>query len=235
MASDWKPRLRTLFAEVLDRRPESISDTTSFFEAGGDSVGVMKVVQAAIRNGLALNAQMVYETPRVGDLSARLAAVDAAPLPSQRAIDAAIEPVTYFDLVSAALHQTGLARSQIEDVAPCTPFQAEIMAATVQHHTWLFQTVWQVESGDEARAKQAVGQLYERNAAFRTAIVRLDTGLHQVVLKAEQPRWNEVSADISSFQADDYQRGFKFGEPCTRFAAVRDGAKKFLVWTKVSV
>lgn len=196
--------LQELWAAVLRVDPDSISADDSFFRHGGDSVGAMRLVATGRQRGIGLAVSDIFQSPTLSEMAkiAQGRYQDAKePESAAGAQSPAIpEPVVPFSL----LQQNDTARlkklketvasichvdlSDVEDIYPCTPLQAGLVASSQrQPGAYVAMNAYQLPAGtDISRFKQAWGDVVHSEAILRTRILFTeDLGFLQAVVRGE--------------------------------------------------
>lgn len=189
--------LSDLWASVLKVDPSSIGADDSFFRHGGDSVGAMRLVAAARRKGIALTVATIFQKPKLSDMAATLEGGADGEAIAQ--IDEPIPgPVEPFSMVSDGInmsrrnlreHVASICRvsvESVEDIYPCTPLQAGLVAASQrQPGAYVAVNSYELPPGtDIARFKRAWQEVADSEAILRTRVVFVeDRGFLQVVVR----------------------------------------------------
>lgn len=185
--------IRALWSKFLRRPVTSIGPDDHFFRLGGDSVGVMKVASSAGAENLQITAGDLFLRPVLRDL----AEVHMKSL-SQRE---AAEPLLPFTLLqpqhlnearTAAAAQCNIPNDQIEDIFPCTPLQAGLVALTAEKaDAYVAQHRYQLPADiDLDHLKDAWQRTSIAHPILRTKIVELpDLGCLQVVIRDHDLDW----------------------------------------------
>ncbi|KAL6886034.1 hypothetical protein GGI43DRAFT_418555 [Trichoderma evansii] len=240
-------KLQHLWAAVLSLAPEQVGINDSFFRLGGDSVIAMKLTAAARAENLPLSVADIFQWPHLTDIAAALeekhgltnghvtnglAREDPAPLSlwPELAQDADRE-----QLLADVAAQCDITTSQIEDVYPCSPLQAGLMAITTQHsEAYIIQRVFSLEAELSTRKlKAAWARLMETLPILRTRIIpSVQVDALQVVVREQQPIWKD-SVSLEDYLAVDKATPIIYGGALSRTAVVEseDGTERFFVWT----
>ena len=226
--------IKALWAQVLGLEQSDITSDSNFFECGGDSVAVIRFVSLTHKCGISIDAQTVFEQPVLSDLASFCSATEAksatinekAPLPTGKNL------LNSWHLVNKCILQCGVDASAIEDIMPCTPFQAEMITDTHELGCWIHQAVFELESGSEERARRTFEVLRQKTPIFRTRIVQHEMDLYQVILN-DNIAWQEESISLQTYKARDYNNRMRYGDPITRYAIIHDDNKTHFVWTMV--
>ncbi|OQE26099.1 hypothetical protein PENFLA_c007G00417 [Penicillium flavigenum] len=183
--------LRDLWAEVLNIEPATISAEDSFLRIGGDSLGAMRLVSAARKRGIVLNFADIFKQRKLNLLAQiidKQRPVLHVPGPTVEAfslLDGKISPQEAKNQAAQLCH---LEPADVEDVFPCTPLQAGLLAETVRrpNDNVLTETRLLKENVDIRRLRTAWQQVIRANPILRTRIVDIrQYGLVQVVIRYE--------------------------------------------------
>ncbi|ATY60825.1 non-ribosomal peptide [Cordyceps militaris] len=236
--TDAERQMQSLWAAVLNISSESIGREDSFLRIGGDSISVMKLVEAARQQDLFLTVADVFKSPRLSDLAAGIGARGHVQ----------VQDVALFSLLppditpdearaqAAALCSAVVAAENVQDVFPCTPLQQGLLALTAKRAgDYIGQEIFTLhQSIDLTRFRAAWDGLVAVTPILRTRIVDLPgQGIVQVVLQ-EQPAWPTEGEDAGSLEASasiDRRQPMGLGTPLTRFRVVREAGHHHLVWT----
>ena len=115
--------LQNLWASVLGIDAHSISTQDSFLQVGGDSIGAMRLVDAAQRQGLSLSIADVFQTPRLCELATCLSHVLRAchdPVPFSL-LSGSVTVISLLEELARALSLKS--KEGIIDVLPATALQ----------------------------------------------------------------------------------------------------------------
>ncbi|KAJ2989102.1 hypothetical protein HDV02_005177, partial [Globomyces sp. JEL0801] len=95
--------------------------------------------------------------------------------------------------IEESLHLNGLQLNQVEDIYPTTALQGGLLYATIRDPSeYTVQQIWEFESLDMARFKQAWNKVVLNYSILRTMFVSTSNGLHQVVLNEDYTKWIEL-------------------------------------------
>lgn len=190
--------LRDLWAEVLKIDPTKISANDSFLRIGGDSVGAMLLVSAARRRNVALQFADIFHQPQLSKLAEMLEyQEDPSPaVPSSINPFSLLErPMTPTEAKMRAASLCGIEAVDIEDVFPCTPLQAGLLAETVRRPgDNILTETWRLREGvDLNRFRLAWARVIQANPILRTRIVDFaEQGIVQIVVKPNSCQINQV-------------------------------------------
>ncbi|KAJ6784263.1 hypothetical protein PWT90_03904 [Aphanocladium album] len=234
--TETERKIQDLWASILNISLDSIGRDDSFLRIGGDSISVMKLVEAARQQDIFLTVADVFKSPRLSDLAASVSERGHVQV-EETAPFSLLQPGLTSDAVrSEASKLCAVAPAQVEDVFPCTPLQQGLLALTAKRSgDYVGQEIFTLhQTIDIARFKDAWRSLVATTPILRTRIIDLPgQGIVQVVVK-EQPEWpadNENVGDIQSLGCIDRLQPMGLGTPLTRFRLVQQAGHHHLVWT----
>ena len=201
-------RLQELWASVLNVVADSISADDSFFGHGGDSVGAMRLVAAARQVGIVLTVANIFQSPKLCDMArtATGSGIDDDGKSGQSSASTVVGddtlpgPVEPFSLLHEKAgrtlqelqdHVASLCRvdvGSIEDIYPCTPLQAGLVAVSQrQPGAYVAVNFYELPSGiDISRFRKAWQEVADAEAILRTRVVFVESiGFLQVVVQGE--------------------------------------------------
>ncbi|THC87865.1 hypothetical protein EYZ11_012689 [Aspergillus tanneri] len=237
-------RLQSLWAAALSLSPDTVGINDSFFRLGGDSVVAMKLAAAARAENILLSVADVFRLPRLEDMAAALeehhegnGPIEADPLPFSLWPELAQTGNTDAErdrLLADIAVQCGISPDKIEDVYPCSPLQAGLMAITAQHpKAYVIQRVFQLHANlSTERLKAAWNQMVEALPILRTRIIpSVQADALQVVVQ-EQPVWYH-RASLEDYLAMDRANAITYGGELSRTAIIEseDNGSRTFVWT----
>jgi amino acid adenylation domain-containing protein/non-ribosomal peptide synthase protein (TIGR01720 family) len=202
--------VQELWATVLNVTAESISADDSFFTHGGDSVGAMRLAGAARQRGIVLTVANIFQSPQLSDMAMRATGgVDVLTV-QDSAASTAVDPTEPFSLLKdkgvmtvqeLQEHVASICRvdvGAVEDIYPCTPLQAGLVAASQrQPGAYVAVNLYQLPADiDISRFKKAWQEVVESQAILRTRVVFVESiGFLQVVVRGEIDWATAASAD----------------------------------------
>ncbi|KAF2226215.1 hypothetical protein BDZ85DRAFT_317296 [Elsinoe ampelina] len=216
--------LAELFAKVLKIPCQNVGRSTHFFHAGGDSVLAMQLVALASGSPhqIGLTVQLIFNHPILCDLAERIEG-SAILLPS------VVEPFELLDRKGYDLNQIAatcdVGLHQIEDVYPCSPLQADLMAISVANPPFYIssQALPLHSTVDVHHLERAWQQLVKETPILRTRIVQTESDMLQVVLKHESDLSCERRLTNTIFK--DIGRSMTEGKPLMRYAIRSDSTR----------
>jgi amino acid adenylation domain-containing protein len=215
-----------LFAQVLGL--DRVGPHESFFDRGGDSIMVVRLVSRAREAGLRLSPADVFERRTVRELAAVVREAAAA-------VDLTARPAT------------GLTEEQLAALARDCPGMSGVLPVSPLQEGFLYHNIESGRTGDayvsqirfdltgpydEARMRGAAEALVRRHPNLRTAF-RYDDLPEAVQVEYDQVplRWRQAHAestvDAERLAADDRARGFDLTDPpLLRFLSIRLGTDR---------
>ncbi|KAM3508552.1 hypothetical protein MY10362_001139 [Beauveria mimosiformis] len=229
-------QIQSLWSSILNVSPDSIGRDDSFLRIGGDSISVMKLVEAARQQDVFLTVADVLKSPRLSDLAlsinerCQIQVEEVAPF-------SLLQPSFSSDDVRAqASKLCSVAADQIQDVFPCTPLQQGLLALTAKRAgDYVGQEIFTLhQTIDIARFKEAWNSLVAATPILRTRIIDLPgQGIVQVVVQEESewPTDGENAGDLKFLAGKDRLQSMGLGTSLTRFRLVHQASHHHLVWT----
>jgi amino acid adenylation domain-containing protein len=197
--TDMECLLQRLFAEVLGVSLTQITADSDFFLLGGDSILSMKLLAMMTQEGFELTFKNIVKYPRLREMA-------LAVVPSDQRSSAAdeIEPFSLVQDVErireSICEQLDVPMDQVQDIYPCTPLQAGLMASTAHDPNAYvaLQSFTLVDEINVQRLKEAWNIVAEAHPILRTRIVQSEAGdSYQVILRGPLP-CSETSDEPSS-------------------------------------
>ncbi|RAL01226.1 amino acid adenylation [Aspergillus ibericus CBS 121593] len=231
---EWNPEtltpdeqtMQSLWAEVLQCSAKTIGPDDNFFLLGGDSIAAMRLTSAAGARGLKLAVPQVFLHPEMRDLALALSS-NAKQQPSEGATKSVtlpdrlslLPPEKRSEAHKEAMAQCNISGEQIEDIYPCTPWQATMLklpgAAQMAKHRLRL-----VPSLDVDRLKAAWEKVIASEPILRTRLVDVaGLGYLQVVTKHAGISWSVSSSNRQSIP----ERENWFGQPLLGFELISPG------------
>lgn len=213
--------LQLIWSQVLKISPDFIGADDHFFRLGGDSVGAMRLVNAAHNQGIALTVAAIFQYPQLSQMAA--AAQNAA---SDEKLDLVpfelISRDDYLDgVLREASSQCQVPEEQIEDVYPCTPLQEGLIAlSTRQKGAYLSRIIFRLPPDlDVQHFRKCWEKAVKLNVILRTRIIYSQSmGSLQVVLK-DPISW-QTGQSLKTYLEDSPE--ISYGAPLVRFAIIED-------------
>ncbi|KAF1838181.1 acetyl-CoA synthetase-like protein [Decorospora gaudefroyi] len=228
--------LARLWASVLKLCGDAVGAEDSFFRLGGDSIGAMRLVTAARKDGVVLNVADVFSSPKLVDMAATttVLSADALTTPEPDMVPFELLPEnTRERIVALAASECDVAPDAVQDVYPCSKLQEGlIMLTNKDPGTYVVQPIYRLPSDiDLARFQQAWRAVAATEAILRTRILYSEEhGFVQVVLR-EELEWRSVR-DLEDIDEATRRLPAKNGARLTTFTVVgEETTSPFFVWT----
>ncbi|KAL4865749.1 hypothetical protein BDV12DRAFT_174019 [Aspergillus spectabilis] len=242
-------QVHALFVRGFGLPKDAIGVYDNFLQLGGDSLTAMRIVAVAGESrGLRITVEDIFTHPTVADLALVLSERSSEdqvaaeqeqedPEPYQLWAEQSNYPAEQIkEQLGAIAAQCAVDRSLIEDVYPCTPLQAGLMAITArQPAAYVSRQVYIMDSSivDRAAFQQAWQTLTADTCILRTRIVMPpDSSSHalQVVVR-DSIHW-EFGTNLDEYLRRDCERGMALGEPLVRYGMVEEpSGKYYFIWT----
>lgn len=243
-------KLRSLWSETLGLETSSITNDTSFFELGGDSIVAMSMASSARELGLPLNVAGIFKNPTFGEMLACLwedsvpeyepsshsgDEIDFPKKESFIATEASYQPFSMVgsdDLESfikeVVCPVTGVSRATILDVLPATDFQAQSVQGHLLDSRWMLNHFYLEGEGslDVELLRESITNVVAAFDILRTVFVQHQQATWQVVLR-QVPIMMNVQAveDLNEFTTsliEDHKKHVpQLGRPLTQFTVAR--------------
>ena len=224
-------KIRDLWSGILDMDESDLDGELNFFEAGGDSIMALRLVEAAQAQGVDLNIETVFASSTLVDMAARCRSPSVAAGNKNEEIDNAEEEIianAESNARLATLCQVG--SDEIEDISPASDLQDSLLKSGMAHGTDLLQWVFQVDSKvDQISLKEAWDQIHRQSSILRTRIVKQEGPSLQVVLKTDI-EW-EHGESLDQYRARSLSKQVDYGHPLFRYALIEDNGAYYFVWT----
>ncbi|KAL4892768.1 hypothetical protein BDV59DRAFT_202509 [Aspergillus ambiguus] len=197
-ASEEESLLHRLCVQALGLPPTEVGLDDSFFDLGGDSATAIKLAALAGKERKHLAVEEILRSRRISDLTAVLSTVtddDCPPILPFSLIPSSQQD----DVLQTAAQQCGLARTDIEDIYPCTPMQEGLMAGTAHDpHAYNCYMLMQLgETVDVDKLHRAWDLTAQANPILRTRMVHTQGTLWQVLVH-KPIQWKTVAHDHDS-------------------------------------
>ncbi|CAG8890979.1 unnamed protein product [Penicillium egyptiacum] len=178
-------QIHKLCAQVLNLNLDQIGMDDSFFQLGGDSIGAMRLVSCARKDGLSLTVAQIFKNPVLRFLALAIQPYKE-PTPSvPRLVDSSDS--SHHLKTQAILHELDLEhsplnRDDVVDIAPTTEVQADL--AGRPHVYWLLGIKGTL---DTTQLNDACATWTQKHSILRTAFLSHRKQLVQIVLREHTP------------------------------------------------
>jgi amino acid adenylation domain-containing protein/non-ribosomal peptide synthase protein (TIGR01720 family) len=234
-ATPYEKIVHQLVVKLLRLPPGMVGMDHDFLSLGGDSVSAMKLVSEARRLGIILAVKDVFRLSRLADLAHNAAALDKkSTLP--------IQPFSLIDaqrsiLISTASTECQVEAARIEDIYPCTPLQAGMMAlSATKPGAYIARFVYRLHQHvDPARLRSAWERTVAATPILRTRIVLGPDGrMYQIVIREDFHWDDDDGTDWDTYMRERQPRQMSPGGPLVYGALLKQATdpSSFLVVTK---
>lgn len=218
-----------IWSEVLKLEPSKISLNSDFFQLGGDSISAIRLVKSARKQGLSFT---------VADVIRRSQFMELCNVASECMEDSnhskhdfkRVEPFAMISvrdrdtLITSAARNCNVARDDILDIYPCTPFQEGVFVQTASDSSAYVQHT-ELKFGGRLSVDRVLAtwdSIIASNPILRTRIIQSEQGhLMQVIIR-EAHEW-ECYENSDNYMIDAAKAPMGLGNRLSRFALVRSG------------
>ncbi|KAG8408241.1 Nonribosomal peptide synthetase [Metarhizium acridum] len=239
LSSDTERQLQGIWSSLLRISADKIGPDDSFLRIGGDSIGAMRLVGEARKQGLSITVADVFKNPRLSDLAAvarKLSSASTETIPPYSLLKASINVQAARDEIASLCD---IDATQIEDIFPCTPLQEGLLALTARRAgDYIARYIFELRpSVNIDRLEAAWHEVIRTTPILRTRIAELtEQGLVQVIIdKQTSSSFGKKSNSLSAYQNADETLPMGLGTPLVRLGFVHEDQnepdKRFFVWT----
>ncbi|KAL3429906.1 hypothetical protein BDV09DRAFT_200156 [Aspergillus tetrazonus] len=240
-------QVHALWVEVFGLPKDAVGVYDNFLQLGGDSLTAMRIVAAAGQTAeVRVSVEDIFMHPTVADLALVLSERGSDertveqehddPAPYQLWAEPNNFPAGQIEEhLEAIAAQCAVDRALIEDVYPCTPLQAGLMAITArQPAAYVSRQVYTMSNiVNRATFQQAWQQLAAETDILRTRILMAPDSSSQAlqVVVRDTIHW-ELGTNLGEYLRRDSERGMALGEPLVRYGIVEEPSGKcYFIWT----
>ncbi|KAJ4249123.1 hypothetical protein NW762_012457 [Fusarium torreyae] len=251
--TDTEKTLQRLWADVLNMSIESIHANSHFLELGGNSLKGMRLISLARRKKIRITLAGIFEKPVLAAMassvnstknrSKKKRAVDPPEndvIPVRRPFELVRGEVVAREMFKAEAHllQDDISWDDVQDMYPCTPSQAGLIALSAKYPgSYTLQVVYELPQSIDIRRFKAAWQTCYRGIDILRALIipSTDFGPCQTILNPDDSRkstiWQQQGGDVSlnNYLESDLQRVISYGSLLNRFTFLQDD--KYFVWT----
>jgi non-ribosomal peptide synthetase component F/aryl carrier-like protein len=210
----------------------SIGLDDNFFQVGGDSIGAIKLVGEARRQGITLSVAQIFQNPILSDLAQTLleAKVDDKESNDKgHIVPFSLLPTDANSDIARCLGEAAClcdaTVDDVEDAYPCTPLQEGLLSLTAKNsNNFVMQRVLELGTEmDAQRFKEAWHEVIRSTPILRTRIVQHpELGFLQVVFK--EASWATANT-LEDYLEKDKCHVMGVGVALARFALIQDQQK----------
>ncbi|KAJ3067159.1 hypothetical protein HK102_007484, partial [Quaeritorhiza haematococci] len=211
--TESQQRMAQIWSQILGVDIGSIGIQTSFFELGGDSISVIRLVTLCEERGFAITSQQVFRTPTVEALSVFTDRSVTLPHVEVRLVSESMLE----EIHAQHLPTLGLRSNDVESIFPTTALQTGLLALMMKDPSaYAVQHMWElVGPVDMDRVASAFNALVRQHPILRTVFVPCSEGMVQIVVKeagtisVEELEFYGGEDQVRSFLKEDSMRGFQ--------------------------
>ena len=226
-------KLRDLWSDILDVDKSDLDGEVNFFEAGGDSVAALRLVEVAQAQGVGFKIESIFASSTLSGMAARCRSPSGASGDKANdEIDTAGREAALANAEAIAYLATScqLNSDEIEDIYPASAFQEVLLTLSMAHGTYLLQWVFQVDSEmDQISLRKTWDQIHRQRTMLRTRLVRQAGQLVQVALKLDI-EW-EYGVSLDQYRARSLSKHVEYGHPLFRYALIKENGAYYFIWT----
>lgn len=204
---------------------DDISDSSNFFDLGGDSVQAIRLVEVARGRDLKLDVETVFNYPDFQDMlanSERITAIEVSEAVSQEQVDTAT--------VQTCADSCNVRPELIQDIFPALAIQNILMQGHIYSGAFIMQLVFELQgTRDTEHVCKAFDTIRAKNQVLRTRLVQVDGEVLQVGIR-DPIVWHNAT-DLKEYLATDVTMRMGYGQPLVRHAVVQESEKMYIVWT----
>ncbi|KAL7271990.1 NRPS [Rhizina undulata] len=230
-------QMRDIWSQLLSLPPQLISVESSFFDLGGDSISVIRMVSEARRAGLMISVQDVFTLKTNRSLS-RLVSEEQKPANGHAIEELPLTPFcilprgTSPEVIKGLVAVQCIVDSQaVIDVYPCSPLQEGLMASSAKSGSYISSMVFQLPEINPSRFKTAWEVTVSNEEILRTRIVEIAPyGSLQAIVDAPV-EW-ESSISVKRYLESTKSGGpMYYGSKLCRFALIFDNGRWHFILT----
>ncbi|KAJ5618098.1 hypothetical protein N7537_003212 [Penicillium hordei] len=236
-STEMECKLHVLWLEALGiEQSDRVGVSDNFFQLGGDSVAAMRLAAMTWqRHNLQLSVADIFHHPHLCDLAQSMTERSFELVPEEEDP----EPFTLWVNASPeAMHDIAtrcyVDVSQIEDIYPCTPLQEGFMATTTrQSAAYISRQVYLLSAKeiDLDRFKSAWETLSSTTPILRTRVM-MGPNKEAIQVVVQSPIVWRCNGDLTSYIAEDCEKGMMLDQPLVRYGLVTESAdKSYFIWT----
>ena len=253
--SETEKAMANLWSQALNLPEPRVGMDSNFFNLGGDSISVLRLLALSRTSGWSLAARSVYEHPILADLAqemSRKVAMKGHAGPESHVYgsnDSSLNaPFALLALTTEQLldYRTNLSKlcrcaspEDVEDAYPCSPLQAALTAfSAMMPGSLMIQSVYPADNELHLKSYiEAWENIIAANAILRTRIVTDKTcGFVQVVLRRGPVLDHSTVRNAESLQSAlqaDRNIAMPPGDPLNRWTIIIDSStgRRHLIWT----
>ncbi|RYP26368.1 hypothetical protein DL767_008072 [Monosporascus sp. MG133] len=228
--SDEYKFLREAWSQLLKIDKGHLPASSHFLSLGGDSIAAIRLAQVMRSHGLDLSAASIFKHPQLSDMACQVRHSKGKGAPIVEPFSLVTEKGP--SLIETVCAECNISEGQIQDLYPCTPFQAGLMAVFAREPTcYVIDYLYSLpESVDLVKYMAAWEMVHEALEILRTRIVLSDDGEYLQVVIKERLSWSERPLAVGEGEdtSGNAVHGMRLGTPLIRYGLTRrSGARGF--------
>lgn len=223
-------RMRDIWSCFLSIPPHLISAESSFFEIGGNSISVIRMVSEARKAGFMISVQDVFANRRLSLIvkAQNSPALERLPLTPFCILPRDASPEIVRGAVAA---ECNVALRAVVDVYPCSPLQEGLMATSAKSGAYISTMAFRLPEIDPSRFRAAWEMIISSEEILRTRIVEVAPyGSLQAIIDVPV-EWESDGSSVGAYLESMNGRGMDYGGRLCRFALILDNGLWHFVLT----
>ncbi|KAH8695924.1 nonribosomal siderophore peptide synthase SidC [Talaromyces proteolyticus] len=189
-----------VLADFSKVKPNEISHSTSIYDLGLDSISVIGLAQKFRDAGyVGAHVSLIMKNPSVAGIASALKSSNSETALSKMDYENCKQKIKAFAhrYTFTAAESIGVPTHIIQEIAPCTPLQAGMIARFLESSGHPYCSLFRFELNSDVDLEQlrsAWSETQENIQLLRVRMVALPDGFAQVFLKHDEIKWLEITA-----------------------------------------
>ncbi|EMD66011.1 Non-ribosomal peptide synthetase NPS4 [Bipolaris sorokiniana ND90Pr] len=214
--------LRTLWGDVLQMRPETISAADHFLRLGGDSIAAMRLSSLALEHGISLLVSDVFSKPVLREMASVAKRVGKEPIEKISPFAILPDGSIVGSLLSEAFSKYGIKPTDVQDMYPCSPLQEGIMSlSTKLSGSYIIKISLDLRPNvDLPKFLKALHIVRRNHAILRTRICVLESSGKETMLQlvlSENDSFTVLERELERDEVASKAPSMSFGTPLSQF------------------
>lgn len=223
-------QMRDIWSCLLSLPPHSISGESSFFDLGGDSISVIRMVSEARKAGFMISVQDVFANRRLSLIVKEQNGLATGRLPLTPFCILPIDTSPEF-IKGAVAVECNIDPQTVVDVYPCSPLQEGLMATSAKSGAYISSMVFRLSEINPTRFRAAWDMIVSSEEILRTQIIEVSPyGSLQAVIDAPV-EWESGSSSVETYLESMKRCRMHYGDRLCRFALISDNDRWHFVLT----
>ncbi|KAL9595554.1 MAG: hypothetical protein Q9219_006374, partial [cf. Caloplaca sp. 3 TL-2023] len=224
--TEMEIRLRKMWEQILNLKPETATLDDSFFVVGGDSVQAMKLVAAARAEKVSLSVLDIFRKPTLADMASACSLLEEGDQTILKPFGLLANVGALDQLLDEIVAQCRVEKDQLADAYPCSALQEGLITLSIkQPGAYVANNVFRLpEAVDISAFKAAWEKAIQETDILRTRIVHTSSSAFiQAVLKEEKIEWHSAT-NLDDVINTAVRLPEHSGSPLMRFTLVDNGS-----------